>query len=201
MAYREQADQEVRRTLRRSITESYTSQQYRDPVTLSWDLVMASMKCCGVNNYTDFHSAAKFQAGVLEEGLSRKIPDSCCILQGEMALMKPEDDNCVTLPTTSNSYLYQVTVSFRGSLIKLYAIYNYCRVATTSLFSWPRKILMSYSEVWLDSVQSSSWPLSSLSVSARWEHVQCLSSVSHDPVRCECLPPSLISILCELLSC
>lgn len=107
VAYREQADQEVRRTLRRSITESYTSQQYRDPVTLSWDLIMANMQCCGVNNYTDFHSAAKFQAGILEEGLARKIPDACCVLQGEMALMKPEDDNCVSLPTSSNSYLYQ----------------------------------------------------------------------------------------------
>ena len=123
VAYREQADQQVRRTLRRSITESYTSQQYRDPVTLSWDLVMASMQCCGVNNYTDFHSAAKFQAGILEEGLARKIPDSCCILEGEMALMKPEDDNCVTLPTTSNSYLYQVPLSQSSSLSNNVNIY------------------------------------------------------------------------------
>ena len=61
VAYREQADQEVRAGLRRSITENYTTRQHRDPVTLSWDLVMASMKCCGVNNYTDFHSATKFQ--------------------------------------------------------------------------------------------------------------------------------------------
>ena len=166
VAYREQADQQVRRTLRRSITENYTSQQYRDPVTLSWDLVMASMQCCGVNNYTDFHSAGKFQAGILEEGLARKIPDSCCILEGEMALMKPQDDNCVTLPTTSNSYLYQVTVSQRSSLSNNTNIY--CRAATTSLYSWQRKISMSCLEVSLDSGQSSSWPLSSLSVSARW---------------------------------
>merc|ERR1712241_78167 len=107
VAYREQADQEVRRTLRRSITESYTSQQYRDPVPLSWDLVMASMQCCGVNNYTDFHSAAKFQAGILQEGLARKIPEACCILQGEHALLQPADEDCVASPTTTNSYLFK----------------------------------------------------------------------------------------------
>ena len=108
MAYREQADQQARAALRRSITESYTTRQYRDPVTLSWDLVMASMQCCGVNNYTDFHSAAKFQAGSLEEGLGRKIPDACCVLEDPPALMTPVDGNCITLPTTSNSYLYKV---------------------------------------------------------------------------------------------
>ena len=67
VVYRHQADQELRAGLVRSISSSYTTASHRDPVTLSWDLVMASMQCCGVDNYTDFHSAAKFQAGILEE--------------------------------------------------------------------------------------------------------------------------------------
>ena len=59
VVYRHQADQELRAGLLRSISSSYTTASHRDPVTLSWDLVMAGTECCGVNNHTDFQQAAR----------------------------------------------------------------------------------------------------------------------------------------------
>ena len=121
VAYRQKADLQVRTTLKRSLTENYTINQARDPVTLIWDLVMSRMECCGVNDYTDFQNAAKFQSEVLAEGLGRKIPDSCCAKNvtnlsvsdenlsdwnGNTQIL--ESDQCISLPSRSNSYMYQV---------------------------------------------------------------------------------------------
>ena len=121
VAYSHKADHQVRATLRRSLTESYTIKQTRDPVSLIWDLVMSRMECCGVNDYTDFQDARKFQAEVVAEGLGRKIPDSCCANNNnnntvtddwtEEFSVSPASisgNNCISLPTTTNSYIYEV---------------------------------------------------------------------------------------------
>ena len=127
VAYRQKADLQVRTTLKRSLTENYTINQARDPVTLIWDLVMSRMECCGVNDYTDFQNAAKFQSEVLAEGLGRKIPDSCCAKNvtnlsvsdenlsdwnGNTQIL--ESDQCISLPSRSNSYMYQVRMDIIG---------------------------------------------------------------------------------------
>ena len=44
-------------------------------MTLSWDLVMSNMECCGVNNYTDFLEARQFVAASREEGVGRKVKE------------------------------------------------------------------------------------------------------------------------------
>ena len=108
VVYRKQADDQVRKGLKFSITNSYTTKDYRDPITLTWDLVMSNMECCGVNNYTDFLEAKRFVSASREEGLGRKVPEACCILQGDPALLRPADDNCIVSPSTANSYLFKV---------------------------------------------------------------------------------------------
>ncbi len=105
----------MRKGLKFSITNSYTTKDYRDPITLTWDLVMSNMECCGVNNYTDFLEAKRFVSASREEGLGRKVPEACCILQGEPALLRPADDNCIVSPSTANSYLFKVLF---GQLLK-----------------------------------------------------------------------------------
>eukprot|EP00092_Neocalanus_flemingeri_P034162 GFUD01037150.1.p1 GENE.GFUD01037150.1~~GFUD01037150.1.p1 ORF type:complete len:287 (+),score=63.87 GFUD01037150.1:215-1075(+) len=107
VVYRTQADEQVRVTLKKSISNSYTTKNSRDAITLSWDLVMTSMECCGVNNYTDFSQARKFVAASREEGVGRKVPEACCILQGDHSLLQPADENCVVSPSTTNSYLFK----------------------------------------------------------------------------------------------
>ena len=77
VVYRRQADDGVRTGLTQTITNSYTTSDYRDPITLTWDLVMSNMECCGVNNYTDFLAARKFIAAAREEGIGRKVPEAC----------------------------------------------------------------------------------------------------------------------------
>ena len=59
--------------LKRSLSTSYTARSSRNTVTLSWDLVMSNMECCGVNNYTDFLEARQFVAASREEGGGRKV--------------------------------------------------------------------------------------------------------------------------------
>jgi hypothetical protein len=88
---------------------------------------MANMQCCGVNNYTDFREARLFVESSRNEGLGKmvryqrsvkmlsmlllsyKVPESCCILQGDRSLCQPADEDCISAPTTANSYLYKVS--------------------------------------------------------------------------------------------
>ena len=108
VVYRRQADDGVRTGLKQTITNSYTTSDYRDPITLTWDLVMSNMECCGVNNYTDFLDARKFTAAAREEGIGRKVPEACCILQGQKSSLVPADPNCIVSPSVINSYLFMV---------------------------------------------------------------------------------------------
>jgi len=103
MVYRKQANDQARFLLKQSFSTSYMGRSSRNSLTLSWDLVMSTMQCCGVNNYTDFRDATQFVSAARMEGLGRKVPDVCCILQEEKAT--PADNNCIMSPSTSNSYL------------------------------------------------------------------------------------------------
>ena len=142
VVYRKQADEQGRMLLKKSLSTSYTGRSSRNTITLSWDLVMSNMECCGVNNYTDFLEARQFVAAAREEGGGRKVksnkfsslirlpiqvPEACCILQGDHSLLQPADENCVVSPSTTNSYLFKVfPFSFSSNhqlLLHLSAIY------------------------------------------------------------------------------
>lgn len=109
VVYKNEADEHTRGILRTSITQYYGSHTNRNAVTLSWDLVMSQMECCGVNNYTDFKEAGLFLEGNRQEGINRQVPAACCILEpnSPVGVYRPADDRCEVNPTTSNSYLYK----------------------------------------------------------------------------------------------
>lgn len=101
--YKGQADSHSRAFLKSSLS-SYSPHSPRDALSVSWDLVMSSQQCCGVNNYTDFRDARQFQEKSREEGIGRVVPESCCILEGHRRLLLPADDRCVAAPNNLNSY-------------------------------------------------------------------------------------------------
>jgi len=101
--YKGEADEHTRNLLKSSLS-TYTTEAPRDAVSVSWDLLMSSQQCCGVNNYTDFGSARKFQEASRQERIGRIVPESCCILQGPRRDLVPADNGCVTGPNRQNSY-------------------------------------------------------------------------------------------------
>jgi len=92
------------RTLLQASLGSYSPDSPRDAVSVSWDLVMSTHQCCGVNNYTDFRDARRFQEASRLEGTGRAVPPACCILEGPRADLRPADSTCTSLPSRQNSY-------------------------------------------------------------------------------------------------
>lgn len=108
VVFKKEANNHIMTGLKSTISRNYTLKDYSDPVTISWDLVMSHLQCCGLNNYTDFLDAKKFTSAAREEGIGRKIPEACCFLQDDdIFSLLPVDDNCVISPTTKNSYLFK----------------------------------------------------------------------------------------------
>eukprot|EP00092_Neocalanus_flemingeri_P079328 GFUD01098813.1.p1 GENE.GFUD01098813.1~~GFUD01098813.1.p1 ORF type:complete len:292 (+),score=99.27 GFUD01098813.1:117-992(+) len=103
--YKSQADHHSKGFLKSTLSKYYTTGDNKDAVTLSWDLIMAQMSCCGVDGYEDFRTARLFVEKSSEEGLGRQVPESCCILTGDPLLLNPADPSCIISPTQSNSYL------------------------------------------------------------------------------------------------
>ncbi len=92
----------------------YTTSDRKDAVTLSWDFMMAELRCCGVEGYADFQRATEFVKYAAEAGDGQVVPEACCILdtQYDLRVFKPRDPQCPTAPTTTNSYMK--TVSQKG---------------------------------------------------------------------------------------
>jgi tetraspanin-18 len=106
--YKNHAETHTQDFFQHTIRKYYTTKSQRDAVTLSWDFMMAEMHCCGVDNYEDFTKATEFVQYTREEGLGQVIPESCCVLADRVEaqqLFIPKDDNCITAPTTTNSYM------------------------------------------------------------------------------------------------
>ncbi|RZB40977.1 Tetraspannin domain containing protein, partial [Asbolus verrucosus] len=98
VAYKSRADEETRKLLKSSIEKYYSTPDNKDAVTLMWDHIQASLKCCGVNNYTDYQTSVKFKNS------GKVIPESCCVLEGDPLKFKPKVPSCVTEPSEFNSY-------------------------------------------------------------------------------------------------
>jgi len=105
--YKPQADHHTKGFLKETLEKYYTTKSNRNAVTLSWDHVMAQMSCCGVDGYKDFEKARLFTYEVLQEGTKAKIPESCCMLEGDTnsLLITPMEPSCIRNPTESNSFL------------------------------------------------------------------------------------------------
>jgi len=103
--YKSHADQHSKGFLKSTLAKYYTIGDNKDAVTLSWDLIMAQMSCCGVDGYQDFRTAKLFVQRSSAEGLGRQVPESCCILSGDHLSLQPEDPSCIGSPTEINSYM------------------------------------------------------------------------------------------------
>ena len=82
------------------------------------------LHCCGVHSYEDFDIAIEFKKYTREEGNGQVVPEACCILeesstQGLPELFVPKDSNCISTPTSTNSYLN--TVCF-GTFCQLWTL-------------------------------------------------------------------------------
>jgi hypothetical protein len=77
-------------------------------------LVSLQFKCCGVENYTDFEKAKKWQReyDVPNIGLvNLTVPIACCILNGTFPNVSPPDDlTCATNPTSLNAHIDKVKI-------------------------------------------------------------------------------------------
>lgn len=111
--YKGQAETHSKKFLQHTITEHYTHKSQRNAVTLLWDFAMSELHCCGIEGSEDF-SAAKapeFHKYANLNSESQRIPEACCKLKPrnqtikDQGLFVPEDTDCITTPTTWNSYM------------------------------------------------------------------------------------------------
>jgi tetraspanin-18 len=87
----------IKDSLKSSLTDHYVGAD-KNALTVLWDYTMANIKCCGVNSHEDFKDAKKFAQA------NKKVPEACCILQGDLAKLQPKNKTCTQEPTDSNSY-------------------------------------------------------------------------------------------------
>ena len=71
--YSSQAQQHTKGFLRSSLSKYYTIGETKDAVSLSWDIVMAHMRCCGVEAPDDFRTAKLFVQKASAERLGRQV--------------------------------------------------------------------------------------------------------------------------------
>jgi len=103
--YKSHADKHSMGFLKSTLTKYYTIGDNKNALSLSWDMVMAHLGCCGVEGYEDFRTAKLFVQRSSAEGLGRQVPESCCVLTGVPAYLQPEDPSCIISPTEDNSYI------------------------------------------------------------------------------------------------
>jgi len=103
--YKSHADKHSMGFLKSTLTKYYTIGDNKNALSLSWDMVMAHLACCGVEGYEDFRTAKLFVQRSSAEGLGRQVPESCCVLTGVPAYLQPEDPSCIISPTENNSYI------------------------------------------------------------------------------------------------
>ena len=71
--YKSQAEHHSKGFLKSTLSKYYTIGDNKDAVSLSWDMIMAQMSCCGVDGYQDFRTAKLFVQKSSAEGLGRQV--------------------------------------------------------------------------------------------------------------------------------
>ncbi len=104
---KEDAETHTKEFFLHTIRNYYTTKDQKDAVTLAWDVMQSQLQCCGVHNSEDFQLASEFVKYAREDGRGQIVPEACCKLDPKYdpLLFHPADENCVTAPTTSNSYM------------------------------------------------------------------------------------------------
>ncbi|XP_066966698.1 tetraspanin-1 isoform X2 [Macrobrachium rosenbergii] len=99
--YKAETEEELQNFLKLTLKKYYSTQATANSMTVSWNALMAELKCCGVNNYTDFELATMWQTNKTD---GMVMPVACCILEGDPKKFKPLDPSCVSDPSPENSY-------------------------------------------------------------------------------------------------
>lgn len=102
--YKYEIQNHGRQLLRQTLDKYYAVGESSDAVTLAWNFFMAEFQCCGVDNFTDFSASGRFLD--TRRSRSQLLPAACCILDAEKypPVFEPADINCLTAPTSYNSY-------------------------------------------------------------------------------------------------
>ncbi|XP_050305725.1 tetraspanin-18-like [Anthonomus grandis grandis] len=98
--YKNQVEDQTKTVLTEFVQDHYVTPDAKNPVSMSWDAIQISLKCCGVNGYQDFAE----NESINNSTNGWRIPSSCCALSLDG---KPLDSGCMSNPTDSNSY-YQI---------------------------------------------------------------------------------------------
>nr|KAG5703581.1 hypothetical protein BaRGS_000966 [Batillaria attramentaria] len=109
---RDTLEDTLRSPLYESLENSYEGLNSSTAISLGWNFAMITFKCCGVENYTDFEKATKWQQhrnySIGNVTYELKVPIACCKLNGSFPDVKvPETPTCAVNPTTNNTNIDQ----------------------------------------------------------------------------------------------
>lgn len=87
----------IRTPLIKKLKDDYSGTSGTDPFTLTINFVMHEFKCCGIDNYTEFENADKWN----QTRGGQKVPSFCC----RDVTNKTVTKYCTENPTSNNSYI------------------------------------------------------------------------------------------------
>ncbi|KAL3887024.1 hypothetical protein ACJMK2_026980 [Sinanodonta woodiana] len=88
---REKIDSWLKDPMKRQLREKYSGFNGTDTVTLTWNLLMTNLQCCGVDSYKDFEHSTRFNR---TDNTGTIFPEACC----------PDKSNEVCIYTSRNTY-------------------------------------------------------------------------------------------------
>ncbi|KAH3710161.1 tetraspanin-18-like [Dreissena polymorpha] len=107
-SFRGKVTTEVKSFLKESINSTYQGKvDTNEEFSLGLDYAQVYFQCCGIDSYTDFYGATKWNRTV-NTSVTMKIPPTCCKLIDKDAFLKdqkfdPIDKNCPYDPNDTNS--------------------------------------------------------------------------------------------------
>ncbi|KAK3598326.1 hypothetical protein CHS0354_015338 [Potamilus streckersoni] len=72
---REKIDGWLKDPMKKQLKDNYSGLNGTDTVTLTWNLLMTNLHCCGVDSYKDFANATKFHR---KDSTGTIFPEACC---------------------------------------------------------------------------------------------------------------------------
>lgn len=104
-------NEKLKDAMKAEIHTNYESFDSEEPLTATFNAIMQQFNCCGVDDYEDFHFAAKWvRRRRYENGyITLNAPIACCEAKyveeyRENKVISPNIKECAAYPTTANSY-------------------------------------------------------------------------------------------------
>ncbi|XP_037080603.1 tetraspanin-1-like [Pollicipes pollicipes] len=100
--YKQEAEKGLKSFLQFTISEWYSTKDKPNTITVSWNVAMAQLSCCGANNYTDFRKAERWTSS---KPADQVLPAACCqLIVSSDNMYQPRDPKCLTDPSADNSF-------------------------------------------------------------------------------------------------